>query len=70
MLATWCAFRLATSQVWGGFTYIVANWVDGADVGKTMGILAVAWELGTGGAEAGLTGARPRARNLLGCARI
>jgi hypothetical protein len=52
MLATWCAFRLATSQVWGGFTYIVANWVDGADVGKTMGILAVAWELGTGGAEA------------------
>ena len=53
MLTTWCCFRLATSQTWGGFTMIVANWVDGADVGKVIGVLAIAWELGTGGAEAG-----------------
>ena len=52
MLTTWCIFRFATSQTWGGFTMIVANWVDGADVGKVMGVLAIAWELGTGGAEA------------------
>lgn len=52
MLTTWIIFRFGTSQTWGGFTMIVANWVDGADVGKVMGLLAIAWELGTGGAEA------------------
>ena len=52
MLTTWIIFRFGTSQTWGGFTMIVANWVDGADVGKVMGMLAIAWELGTGGAEA------------------